>query len=121
MGQEDFHAVEVVNRSSEAWEIHDFALLETEPTVRFPLVYLGEMAQQYDWADTDGDAQIFDVRDAPISVAAGGRFEIVVVYQPNGEPSACLDPPPAACGVLVVTGVDEVLSIPLFVPREGRE
>ena len=79
------------------------------------------MARTHDWADTDGDAQAFDSRDTPISVEPGERFEVVVVYQPNGEPSECLDPPPAACGILAVTGVDQVVSIPLFVPRESRE
>ena len=121
IGQEDFHSVVVTNNSSAPWSINAISLLDTEPTVRFPLVYVREMATSYSWADTDGDAQAFDVRDTPIRLEPGGRFEITVVYQPNGNPSECLDPPPSACGVLAVTGEEAVVSVPLFVPREGRE
>ncbi len=117
VGDFDFRTVTFSNQSGIIQQITDVALVDADVEVRFATTFIAEMGRPYRWLDLDGDGHGFEVRDYPVEVHAGGSFEVIVQYHPTGQNDGCLDPAPASCGFLVLTGDEHSIAIPVFVPR----
>jgi len=117
VGDFDFRTVTFTNQSGIIQEVTDVALVDADVEIRFATPFIAAMGRPHRWLDLDGDGHSFEVRDNPVEVHAGGSFEVILQYHPTGQNDGCLDPAPASCGFLVLTGNEHSTSIPVFVPR----
>jgi hypothetical protein len=118
VGDDDLVAVTLRNSSTSRLLISEIGIFQTDDSVAFANLFLGQMIDVCSWADTDGDRRTFESLREPLTIIPGGEFELLVQYRPSGALLGCLDLAPAPCGFLRVRGESTTSEVPIFIPRE---
>ena len=117
IGDFDFRTLTFTNQSGVTQSIKQISLVDAHTDVRFASTFISSMGRPHRWLDLNGDGHDFEVRENALEVHAGGYFEVIIQYHPTGGMDECFDPPPAACGFLVLSGDEHSISAPIFIPR----